>query len=141
MEKTGTIIKKMLNGALWFGGLGPPIGALLFWVALLGTSISERDGENFAVLFGGIIFFIFWSYIFGLVPAVLSGFVLGPFRQHINPWPRFLASGLICSIISSAWGLAVWSSREIGLMTSNPWQLSFAVRPLLLAQLPLDSGA
>ena len=104
MRKMVVTIREMLKGALWFGVLGPPIGSLLFWMAILASSIAERDGGAFTVAFGTIIFLLPYSYIFGLIPAVLSGLIVGPFRPSIHSWPRYFGVGLICSLVSLACG-------------------------------------
>ncbi|MDR0781478.1 MAG: hypothetical protein LBF16_12435 [Pseudomonadales bacterium] len=106
-------IKEMLHGALWFGGLGPLFGAIPFWGFLFITDIG-KPGE---VFFIGVTY-LPWAYLLGLIPAVVSGLIVGPFRQLIHSWPRYLGTGLLCSLISLAWGCLLLGEGEVAVINS-----------------------
>lgn len=107
MIKIVMTITQMLKGALWFGTLGPPIGALPLWVAMYVTKLAVGIGNDvppspFIDTFFALVFF---SYLFGLIPAILSGLIVGPFCQFAHSWPRYICIGLLSSLVSFVWGV------------------------------------
>lgn len=100
MSSVLSVAREMLIGALWFGFLGPPIGCIMFMLLMMVYAAGEVSA---LLIFSGFFIFVFWSYVFGLIPAIVSGLVLGPFQRQINTWPRFICCGLACALVATIW--------------------------------------
>ena len=75
----------MAKGVLLFGALGPPVGSyvlLLLWaLSSLGDAWSWGMVKDVAVL---LIVFPVFSYVLGLIPAVVVGALVGWWRPTLN---------------------------------------------------------
>src|SRR5690625_124473 len=87
-EKRFPWIVDILKGILFFVVLAPPIGSLfillLFVIALIvqgGVVLSDLSGD--VVLETALIFSVF-SYIFGGIPAAITGAIAGSFRCKLR---------------------------------------------------------
>jgi hypothetical protein len=106
-----------LKGALYFGLIGPPVGALALTVASLSRMGWEYQENPLAALygvFGFALFSILFSWFMGVVPAAVTGLLLGPFRWRFHLWRWCLAAGVVGALVSSASLLVDGLPGELG---------------------------
>lgn len=107
--------RRWFDNPVWrFAVLGPPIGALaftLFMMSLGAQEVLTRGTESLTawlaqlILLGGTSFLIF-GYVFGLIPAVLTGLLaawLGPRLRRLLQVPVLAVSGFAASGGFSLW--------------------------------------
>jgi len=108
-------MKSMLRGVLIFSALGPLIGGLVFWLwTTLPRMLNPVDITwSFGIYWHlkGFVAIIFLSYIFGVVPAAITGFVAGAYRSKLTSPMMYLLLGFvaatisfICSTLMLGWG-------------------------------------
>jgi hypothetical protein len=106
-----------LKGSLYFGLVGPPVGALALTVATL-ARMAWRYQENPLAAFDGIVGFalvsILFSWFMGAVPAVITGLLLGPFRWRFHQWRWCLAAGAVGAAMSGTGLLMGGMPGELG---------------------------
>jgi len=100
-----------VKGVAYFGLLGPPCGALS-WTLLtffaenpLATVASIGLLSTAQITASTLIFLSLWSYLFGLIPAVLTGAVAGLLRQHLHRYRYCLLVGMVGGISSGIFPL------------------------------------
>lgn len=84
----GDIARSAAAGAALFAALGPPVGTLVFALAL---TIAALNLES---LFTSI-FLVPWSYLYGGAPALLCGLVAGACRPATVTWRSYCWPGLL----------------------------------------------
>ena len=118
----------VLRTALQFAALGPLIGGAVIFTPIL---LLDGGHSGYAFSSAGLVFLalgvVGFSYLFGTVPAVLTGGLLGAFRGKGPQWPwRRVA---VCT------GVAVGFLCGIAMNASSPsssWPIAL-VEPLFLA--------
>lgn len=101
----GDILRGAAGGAGLFVALGPPVGVGAF--ALLVT-VAALDLEALKLL-PMMLLFVPYSYIFGGVPAVLSGVVAGAFLPARVSWRSYCWPGLLGGLYAMIFQLGVGS--------------------------------
>lgn len=111
---TRTALRNSFLGALFFGFLAPPIGSLGLSVPLAIYAFIAKPGSEAIVLaLALLIGLAFWSYLVGIVPAAITGLLVGPFRAHFGAWRYCLAVGALgCVIPCLGWYLLIPSGRQ-----------------------------
>ncbi len=71
----------VVKGVIVFGALGPPLGVLLMATTSAAMHASALDPLQVLAGFGNLIFLTPLAYIFGGIPAALSGVVAGLVRR------------------------------------------------------------
>ena len=75
----------LLRTSWQFALVGPPIGGALYLVPIMMLDLARNHpSTSFATLFASIFFFGMFSYLFGIVPAALTGAVLGSMRRNVQ---------------------------------------------------------
>lgn len=96
-----------IKGLCLFALLGPPLGAIL-WVALIvATDTVQGRGSSVAeIVPGGLLFFVF-SYLFGVVPAAITGLVAGLLRRagRLRRVRDCVGLALLASLIATVYGV------------------------------------
>lgn len=119
---------QIVRTALQFAALGPLVGGAVMVAPIVlvdpGRGSIPIPSESVALVVLGVIGL---SYLFGLVPAVLTGGVLGAFRGRGPQWPwrRMAVCAGVC--IGFLCGLALSATSP-----STPWSLALT-EPLFLA--------
>ena len=92
-----------IKGAIYFLLIGPPVGALALTVVVSGMMISEltMDPSSLRGLLGFAMFAVLFSWLFGAIPAVLTGLLVGPLRWRFHQWRWCLVAGAIGAAVSS----------------------------------------
>jgi hypothetical protein len=127
------------KGALYFGVLGPPIGALAFTAMLWLMSLYGEPDQSWNELGTGVAavaaVFVLFSWMFGAVPAVVLGLVAGGFRPRLARWSFCLLIGLLGGLLSIGWGQLMLGvgGEHLG---SDPWAFGVpgAVSGLVVAR-------
>jgi len=119
---------QILRTALQFAVAGPLIGGAVIFTPIM---VVDHGRGAFPLPPGGLVFVMLGviglSYLFGLVPAVLTGGLLGVFRSKGAHWPwRRMA---VCTGVAIGFmcGIALNASNP-----SNPWPIAL-IEPLFLA--------
>jgi hypothetical protein len=86
-------IKSATKIALFFTLLGPAIGGVLYIIIFVIASFVKHFSITDAAT--GLPVVIFFSYIFGCVPAFATGFIASFFQNIIAPKQWIAASGVI----------------------------------------------
>lgn len=92
-----------LKGMLYFVAIGPPIGALALALVSAGMMIGNPhfDGSSLLGLLGFTAMAMLFSWIFGAIPAALTGLLVGPLRWRFHQWRWCLVAGVIGAAVSS----------------------------------------
>ena len=102
-------LSKMLSsnpvkGALLFAIAGPPIGSFLVTMTIaLPFAIRLTIHKSF--LMAAMVLFIpigvaAFSFLFGAIPAALSGIVVGILRTRLSPFSGAIISGAVAALIT-----------------------------------------
>ncbi|WP_296815393.1 hypothetical protein [Brevundimonas sp.] len=93
-------LKTALLTAVTFGLVGPLFGTIAF--AVWGLAESTEPASGWAVL--AILWMLPFGYMFGFVPAVLTGFLAGLVRGRVSSAVYVAASAIAGFAVT--WGLA-----------------------------------
>lgn len=118
--------RQAFASAAFYAFAGPPIAGVIAVLALAVASALEGDTEQ-AALLGvlGLPLAVFFSYIFGVLPALLTGLLAGWFSHRIQRWRHVLYVALLGLIVTSAcWAAFTWrvDSGDFLPRTSNTLQ-------------------
>jgi uncharacterized membrane protein YeaQ/YmgE (transglycosylase-associated protein family) len=87
--------------SLLYGCVGPPVGSLGVSIPLVLSSIFSNDPwSTISDPSGTIGWSALFSFIFGIVPAVVTGFLLGLVIRYLNAPFFILLSGVSGAVIS-----------------------------------------
>lgn len=112
-----------IKGMLYFGALAPPIGSLVFSVPMGIVAMSKNPAsDTLLVSLLGLVGFAFWSYLFGLIPAIVTGAIAGIVRQRLKSWPYFFVIGMIGLVAAWLSWYVLWQSEQ---RIPNPADLGF----------------
>lgn len=119
---------QILRTALQFAALGPLLGGAVMVTPIV---LADHGRGSIPIPSEGLLFValgvIGLSYLFGLVPAALTGGVLGAFRDKGPRWPWRRMALCVGAGIGFMSGLALSATSP-----SNPWSVAL-VEPLFLA--------
>jgi hypothetical protein len=92
-----------IKGAIYFLLIGPPVGALALTVVFAGMMAREwtLDPSSLLGLLGFAMFAVLFSWLFGAIPAVLTGLLVGPLRWRFQQWRWCLVAGAMGAAVSS----------------------------------------
>jgi hypothetical protein len=91
--------------AFVFGVIGPPVGSLAISVPMVVEDGAASSGNPVMPL-GLALGFAVLSYLFGLVPAVAAGAVMG-FAVRLRPWLFLALAGVVGAIAAFAFASAI----------------------------------
>lgn len=86
-----------LSGAVLFGALGPPIGALPFAVFF---AVTDRADSSVEERSAGIRLVGSVACILGGVPAVVSGLLIGRRCARLGSWTHSVGGGALCALLA-----------------------------------------
>lgn len=92
---------------LFFVVLAPPIGAVAFTFILGLASLPTEPWVEILGLVPATFGFALFSYIFGALPALVTGAVAGTFRPSLNTRVAYVAMGLFACLLSLVFGFAM----------------------------------
>lgn len=96
-----------VRGLCLFALLGPPLGSVLLLLLLVATESVQGKGSSVAELVPGGWLFLVFSYLFGVVPAAITGLVAGLLRQagRLRRVRDCIGLALLASLIATVWGV------------------------------------
>lgn len=99
---TKTNWKDWLKTVGIFTVFGPPLGWTVMSVAaiMMGVMTNQANGRDIGYMFAGMFLGWIFSYILGLVPAVLTGMIVGLFRDRLRAWWSWFASAAIGFVVT-----------------------------------------
>ena len=97
----------ILRTSWQFALVGPPIGGALYLVPMVILDLARNHpSASFATLVASIFFFGVFSYLFGIVPAALTGAILGSMRCNMQQRTWGACSAVIGLIAGGLTGCA-----------------------------------
>lgn len=111
-------MRNVLKGALFFGVVAPPIGSIPFGCATVVAAIISGSGADLVFAVPGALAFALFSYLFGAVPALVTGLAAGVFLHLSRSIPYCMAIGSVGGALTLAFGAAIvplthnWSSAS-----------------------------
>jgi len=103
----GDILRSAAGGAGLFVALGPPVGVGAFALLVTVAALDLEALKNLPMM----IFLVPYSYLFGGVPALLSGGVAGAFRPARVSWRSYCWPGLLGGLYATIFQLG-FGSRD-----------------------------
>ncbi len=79
---------------------GPLIGIAVVILAMLAGALLD-GGADLGITLFVIPVFIFFGYIFGAVPAAITGLLVGWYRHRLLRWQHVLIAGLAGAAVST----------------------------------------
>jgi hypothetical protein len=98
-------IKNALHGALFFGAIAPPIGSVVFSMNMVRETLIGVTPFELTTFITMPFFIALSSYFLGLIPATISGFLIGFFSGNFYSRPRRLFAASICMLIAIFYGV------------------------------------
>lgn len=76
----------ILKGALLFVVLGPPVGSLVFSAMAIGTLVPDDVQTSWKIVSGFefVAAAFAMSYVYGVIPAALTGMLAGGLRKQLH---------------------------------------------------------
>ena len=105
MKLIDVLSSNPIKGAFLFAVIAPPLGAFvvstLAALPFLWLAIKNQDAViAFSSLFV-VIFVTAFSHIFGAIPAIITGFIVGMRRSMLSTWYGPLVSGVLGALITT----------------------------------------
>jgi hypothetical protein len=97
------LLKRAVNGALFFVIVGPSFGALPF---LLLDGLANKI-QTIQDLLAGVMLFGIFAYILGFVPAAIAGIVTGLFSKHVVCRRNVIVAGIFGGFIGAASSISI----------------------------------
>jgi len=94
------IMNSMIMG-LGFLLLGPPIGGVLVWLLVSMWTIVIGQLESFIGVGDFLVGAIITSYFIGGMPALVTGILVGIFKNELNCWKNYFIVGFLAIGITS----------------------------------------
>lgn len=108
-----------------FAVFGPPLGWTMMSIAAIVVSVfaNESHARDIGYMFVGIFFGWIFSYLLGLIPALLTGMIVGLVRHRLRPWWAWCGSAAIGFVVTGVYFLIFDFNR------SGQWEWDMFVTP------------
>lgn len=104
-------LKSIAACAVFFALVGPPVGALTLTPLLLLGEV-EKHGFSFESAFYLWLLTTIFAYIFGLIPALLTGMIRGAFYTCGDGWSTTIGIGLVGLFLSILFGGTIYDESS-----------------------------
>lgn len=104
-------LKAIAACAVFFALVGPPVGALTLTPLLLLGEV-EKHGFSFESAFSLWLLTTMFAYIFGIIPALLTGMIHGAFHKRCDGWSAAIGIGLVGLFLSILFGGTIYDESS-----------------------------
>ncbi|WP_386077960.1 hypothetical protein ACFIOZ_12180 [Vreelandella sp. F11] len=100
-------LKSIAACAVFFALVGPPVGALTLTPLLLLGEV-EKHGFSFQSAFYLWLLTTIFAYIFGIIPALLTGLIRGALHKCSDSWIAAIGIGIVGLFLSILFGGTIY---------------------------------
>lgn len=121
-----TQLSRAVQGALFYTAVGPPIGLIVLLLFLIVTEFVQDPGGQAAGDLGSLLLgapiLVAFSYILGVVPGFLTGFIAGLFLRRLASLWHVLLIGVVGACVGGGCALPFMLDRTTSTTDTGFWR-------------------
>lgn len=119
----------ILKGSLFFGAFAPPLGGMML---MLNMAILDPEPLHpLSELIEATLLSSLFAYLFGGIPALLTGAIAGIFRRFLGQWLTCLAIGCVGAVSSLLFVGTFLQFKSYSYLTDIKFSVMLAIPALL----------